>query len=308
MPLGALDGIDYYYGLGVEQDYHQALVEFQKGTNSDIDALFEILIYLNGDGVAKDPARALEIWRTKLVKNGWASLTTINLRKVIDERLARPTTVFPHLSFEEIADTTTDINAAADIRARIQQNRQAQVFAAVEVRLSPGDRESWSKLKRLIGKISELDSDRVYTEYIDGTIRTAYFYGVQHLILAHFLDRSEHWLLGQPPVTADSPFNEVDKNLNTTYQKLMRSLGDEYQELIDMYQDEPETQQKYRTYEKDMVAGLREAQRAWIEYRDTWVRLLVERSVDLDPKRLEAYVKTEITKDRLSELEYSGLE
>lgn len=308
-PLQGFDGIDFYYGIGIEQDYNRALIEFQKEKYPSTDDLFQILIYLNGDGVTKNINKAHEVLLKKFINVGKVDMTTINLKNIIEERLAHPDSFFQHLTFDDISKTTVDTNEAESIHERILQAQRIELIDKIKKKLKDQEIEYWLKLNQLVETIMNLDSKRIMTQFINGTIRTSYSIEIRRLISSNFINRSKSWLLEETKIkTNENDFKEADTNLNNVYKIILHSLESEYQEFIEMYNDEPRLQEKYRTYTKEMVTGLISSQRKWIAYRDTWVSLILLLYTGPDARNVEFYLKTELTKDRITELEYSNLD
>jgi uncharacterized protein YecT (DUF1311 family) len=304
--MHCLDGIDYYYGLGTEKDFHKALLEFEKEEKFSSDILFEILMSLNGDGVPVNPARALELWTKKMNAIGWVDATTSNLKKLIDERLSRPQTSVKYLEFKDIAMTTVDINLAMEIDNRIQDQENMLLMEKVERKFNEQELKYWKSIKSNFEVIVKNDSDRIYTMYIDGTIRNAAYLSAVNFLVSRNMSRVKKWLVENAlePTSSDG-LVDAESRLDSTFRKQVEEAKTSYAEIIDMFGNDPETQDKYRSLEKEISDDLIVAQQAWAQYRDDWILLVTEVNRGKNTREIELSIKTDLSNERIEELNFS---
>jgi len=294
------DGIDYYYGLGVEKNYQKAFTVFSTD-NTDTSIKFIIIMYLNGDGVKVNPSEALNVWKNATEPTGSIDVTMQDLKKIIDERLANPNKKFPRIEYCEIAWTTIDTNICGTIQNRLKEQEIQNKVSSITASFNSSQKSFFDLIQSNYSIIEKNDADRMYNLYIDGTIRGAAYSGMESYIKERHEKRIERFLIQKSiKEYTESDFINADKSLNEAYKKQKLENQNNFEYMIEMYKDDPEKIKYYQDLISEVNLNLKTAQLAWIKYRDNWVKLLKE--INGVKENTEISVKTLLTIERTEEL------
>ncbi|MBK8807841.1 MAG: DUF1311 domain-containing protein [Bacteroidales bacterium] len=298
------NGIDYYYGLNVEKNYQKALAAFLEDNNSS-SIPFIIIMYLNGDGVTVNPNEALKVWKKATESGKYVDITMEGLKRTIDERLANPDKRYPRIEYCEIAMTTIDMNICQDINNSLKDQEIQIKISKISTELNANQKSIFNLIEGNYSKIEKNDADRMYNLYIEGTIRNDAYSGMESYIKERHKKRIEAFLIKKSiKEYSESDYLNADKNLNEVYKKQKLQNQNKYQEMIEMYKDDPEKIKYYQDLITEINLNLKNAQFAWIKYRDNWVILLKE---IIGKENTEISVKTLLTLERIEELKYDSV-
>lgn len=289
---------DYYYGFGVEQDYDKAYEMFKKHNNIP----YLVMMHINGDGRPKDLDRAEQIFKDGIEYCSHPEVLEeeIETRKNTSEQEQR------RLTLCDLAYTTLDMNHCRSIENMLAEKEHLEVVAKVSKSLSPKGQELLKKIEQHITQIQRSDSSRIYLIYIDGSIRNIASSGTEGYIKERHQKRIKTFLMDRTLTKhSDSDLQSADKKLNEVYQQQRKNTKDRYQEELETDRQRAE---EYRAKEnmEDKLSDLKNAQLAWIKYRDLWAELLLEYrpSGFENDADITTSIKTILTNERTAELTY----
>ena len=263
----------------------------QRGTGAAIESQSEMfggsgilmMLYANGQGVQRNPALAKRF----ACEYGGAPAEVEGRLEHIDA-LAKG---------DEPMDICDDITSglmmgfcskrSADA-ARFERDRRWQTLQAA---WTPAQRTAWADVR----KSADGYFERVSREETDmsGTARGAFAVEARERLDIALLDAVTRFESGKRPTQKAGDFARADKALNATYRttlaKLAAGRGD------GMFGD-------YGTIGPD---GVRETQRAWLRYRDAWVRFAALRWPGTPADAWKAWLTEERTR-ALAELVSGG--
>ena len=293
--MGPEDGINYYYGIGCKKNYQKALESFQSAGEDGY--FFLILMYLNGDGVPADPQKALGVWNKSQESVAGNNQTYYKYKEIIDERIAHPKKVFERLGCGDVAMTTYDMDVCASIDIALQNQLGNQQIKEIENKLNAVSRKKYDEINKIFNVIVENDVNRVDLGYYrGGTMRGLDMSGTQQELKSWHQTISKDWLLdGILERATKNDFQMADKELNLQYKNVWKEVEDELKDV----QENPQTPEDYENYSGVLI----NAQRAWIQYRDKWVVLLLMNKPNgfTNDKNIEWSVKTALTRERIKE-------
>ena len=302
--LYSQDGFDYYFGLGVEKNYGKALSLLQSDGYSTSKPLL-IIMYLNGDGTEQNPGEALKVW-DKSTKSGFIDVTMSGLKKIIDERLSNPKKSFSKLTYCEIAMTTVDMNICGSIRNKLKEQELRRTELKITQNFNEEQKELYKKIQSNYQIIEKNDSDRMYNLNIEGTIRGMAFSGMESYLKERNEKRIKKLLVSKNiPSFTQEDFIKADQDLNKIYKQQKDYNSYNFQEMIDIFSDEPSRVQYYKNLILEVNNNLKFAQRAWIKYRDDWATLLSK--LYPNKKNIVISIKTYLTRERNQELKYDPI-
>ncbi len=297
--LQALDKecLKYYYGIGVPVDYSKAMDCFQK---DDIGKgyPFLILMYLNGDGVERNPQKAQELFEEADNKLNYWGVGYQNLEKIIQERLKTPQKIYPRLTCNDIPMDSDESYDCNDIQTDLNDqelNRKVETFKG---RLNDMEKKELKIIEDEAETLEINDGKRAVLDLMEEDILGISDEHPRHTYgKALHQDKIKDWLLkGQLNVSTLKECQEARRNLNKSLQTAFKKIIEE-KELF-------ETQNKgFSNYPK-YDPGLEEDQKGWELYRDAWVRLLemVKTKGVKDNVVIENSVVTQLCRDRIKEL------
>jgi hypothetical protein len=160
-------GVDYYFGIGVKQDFVKALRLFQQ----EKDYVFLVLMHLNGEGTPVDLAKAQQLLAEDLAQQGRRYATMGVLEEIVTERLKAPAKTYPRVLFCEVATTTPDINQCASIQLALSNQAAEALVRKVTDGMGPAQRSNLQAVVQHFDTMNEHEGSRVYMEYISGTVR-----------------------------------------------------------------------------------------------------------------------------------------
>lgn len=265
----------------------------QRGTGAQVDTQSEVfggsgilmMLYANGQGVKRNPALAK---RFACEYGGAPAEVSGRLEHI--EAIAKGTD-------QKAMDLCDDITSgmmsgfcsrrSADA-ARFERDRRWQSLQAA---WTPAQRAAWTPLRKAADDYFELVS-REETD-MSGTARGAFAVEARERLDIALLDAMTRFESGKRPTQKAADFARADKALNATYKttlaKLAAGRGD------GMFGD-------YGSIGPD---GVRETQRAWLRYRDVWVRFAALRWPGTPADAWKAWLTKERT-EALAELVSGG--
>ncbi len=265
----------------------------QRGTGAAIESQSEMfggsgilmMLYANGQGVQRNPALAKRF----ACEYGGAPAEVEGRLEHIDA-IAKGT---DKQAMDICDDITSGLMAgfcskrSADA-ARFERDRRWQTLQAA---WTPAQRTAWADVRKSADSYFELVS-REETD-MSGTARGAFAVEARERLDIALLDAVTRFESGKRPTQKAGDFARADKALNATYKatlaKLVAGLGD------GIFGD-------YGTIGPD---GVRETQRAWLRYRDAWVRFAVLRWPGTQADAWKAWLTEERT-EALAELVSGG--
>lgn len=261
--------------------------------------------YLYGFGVAKDPVKARKCCLAKegcntdlamIYANGWGVKRNLDLAAhfvCAAEELApaeadgmlgalqemRGTATPGELSFCSFVTSGLGMSSCARLDEKQQAQKNEARLAALEKGWDAATRKGFSELKQAAGKFFEAEAALSSDESRGGSIQGSEHVGTRSALHKRFVEEVER-ANTQPTLSAtEEALKQADAELNTLY-KAKLAEGDE-------------TARKY----------LKDAQRAWIPYRDAWVRFQQARwSAGVDGKKLSTELLTRLTRERVAAL------
>lgn len=287
------EGAKYYFGLGVERDYKKAFACLSKSTDTRyewLDYSLLILMCLNGDGVAKNPVKALEIWNkhTEVKADGTKVFHLFSgLEEPIRARLKKPKATFTRVEMEHVVVATPEIGQCYGIKLMLKNQEVERFTAYLKCHLPALGNRELAKMGEALYRLGETESDAV--SYSTGTWRE--MYSAEHDLFLYdmHLRRLRGLSAGVIPVTKTSQdLARAERQLDAAYRK-----------ALDDFPKEKELEEERELYRNCLEEGCK----AWSEYRDAWVRLMVVLKGEWEVKVVEESVKTWLAEERVTEYE-----
>ncbi|MFD0726263.1 lysozyme inhibitor LprI family protein [Lysobacter brunescens] len=265
----------------------------QRGTGAQVESQSEVfggsgilmMLYANGEGVKRN----LPLAKRFACEYGGAPAEVDGRLEHIDA-IAEGTDT---QAMDICDDITSGLMAGFCSRrsadaARFERNQRWQMLQAA---WTPAQRAAWADVRKAADDYFDLVS-REETD-MSGTARGAFAVGAREDLEIALLDAVTRFESGKRPTQKAGDFARADKALNATYKatlaKLVAGLGD------GMFGD-------YGTIGPD---GVRQTQRAWLRYRDAWVRFATLRWPGTPADAWKAWLTEERTK-ALAELVSEG--
>lgn len=301
--FGEQDCDDHYFGISGAPDYAKALKCYKEQKNWQ----FLIIMALNGEGEPADLKKADELfqaWR-KAEPDEVSSLEGEALLKIIEERKADPKRSYPRLDYcNDIASDTVAMNRCGSIREQIEERKLGGGAASMKAKLTPAQAAVFDKLIQAFNVFKEAEAGRMYQHYIDGSIRNQAAFGQSSFVREKFLELAaqtveRHGL--EPASEAD--YKAADAELNRVYRENIQDYVELYQKANDGDADK-EQRERDESCVRDYKKLSKQAQLAWIKYRDLWEELALSLYADqaktFDPATA---MKTKATRIRILELQ-----
>ncbi len=281
-----------YSGLGTKVDFvaaRRCAWSERLATQADLEPKYTVAsvfggsamlatLYANGDGVERNIPLALRF----ACEEGWAPAEfegRIKHLESLQDQPADPAKEFDYC--DDITSGAMEGYCAAYNREIADQGRD-KTLKAIPAAFSAPQRAAFSGL---------LQAQDAYTQahgkgeiYLSGSARAMFQIDAEQTLRDDFLAAMQSFEKGNYPAGSSATFSEADARLNHAYQA---ALADAEAHKSETGAVQPE--------------GIREAERAWLTYRDAWVAFAAARYPAV-PK--EAWL-TILTKDRTSILDGS---
>lgn len=295
-PAEGCDGDEFYFAWAKPRDVAKALACY-RGRN---DWMMLAILQLNGEGTPASLAAA----RASLERVESKDADFDALDRIIKKREANPSAKFPRVDFcRDVASTTLSINpcqAREENAAKAKSNSQV---AKLRVGLDARAGTAFDRVQAAYTKVAEADGDRVYQEYIDGSVRNQEAMNQEARVRRNFLATLKKVLAGPAAELANRrTFADADRELNAVYSDNVSS----YVKDNERWAADAEARKdgamaaKYRQRNSDYKTKSRTAQHEWVRYRDVMGDLAAARW----PERRDArdVARALVTEDRIREL------
>ncbi len=286
-----------YYGEGRPRDYGKALACYEAAENW---VMIEIM-RLNGEGmpVAVGAARA-DLDRRIQENAGWSNVDVEALDRIIKEREAHPPVEGRHVDFcRDVAGTTISLaycqRRELDRKIADDDSHLEKARAALDPRAQAAFDEAVSALR----SFADEDGGRVYQKHIDGTIRIQAAIDQEALVRRDFVALMTAFTSpsASGPPAGQRRFETANGELDAVCKKDIRSYVEECRAGYD-----GDDRAQGAQYIKDYKSRSKDAQDAWVRYRDAMAAFGARRWPELrDAQRL---VKALVTEDRIRELRH----
>ena len=204
-----------------------------------------VTLYANGEGVAQNKPLALRLaCEDDLDKDGL---------KKIESLPASPLSEKEKYDRCEFAYTTIEMNFCVVWDSEISQQRRNDALDAISSHWPADQKAAFTQL--LTAKETYVEAHGDGETYLGGTIHTLRVFGVEADLRNKFLDAVKEFESGRLPKGTQSDFKRADTELNSTYRKALELAAAQDDG------DDGNIQPK----------GIRQAERAWLHYRDAWV-------------------------------------
>jgi len=267
-PAWAEDDCDaYYFGIAGDSDFGRALKCYQAQNRWDMI----ILMHLNGEAVPASPQKAAELFKAleKTSPEEAKSLEAEALKKAIDDRLQNPGRKFPRIQYcSDIASTTYAISSCASLEQRLDDKQIGSAIAEAKTKLKPAEAALLDTILAEFKTFRVAERDRMYQQFIDGSIRNIAAIAQASLVRDQFLKIIKETIeqRGLKP-SDEQAFKAADAELNLVYRQDIQEYSKTYE---DMAKNEAsvETKNMYTHYINDYKKAAKKAQLHWIKYRD----------------------------------------
>jgi uncharacterized protein YecT (DUF1311 family) len=265
----------------------------QRGTGAQVESQSEVfggsgilmMLYANGEGVKRN----IPLAKRFACEYGGAPAEVDGRLEHIDA-IARGT---DQKAMDICDDITSGLMAGFCARrsADVARFERDQRWKTLQAAWTPAQREAWGAVRKAADDYFELVSSEETD--MSGTARGAFAVEARERLDIALLDAVKRFDGGARPTQKAGDFARADKALNATYKttlaKLVAGLGD------GMFGD-------YGTIGPD---GVRQTQRAWLRYRDAWVRFATLRWPGTPADAWKAWLTEERTR-ALAELVSEG--
>lgn len=290
------DGDEYYFAWEKPRDLAKAFACYRA---SD-DWMMLAIMQLNGEATPVDVAAARASLSRVESKDGDYDA----LDRIIAKREAKPTVKAARVDFcRDVATTTPSVNVCQAREETVKERKAdadvAKVRSALDVRLRP----LFDRARAAYGKLSQADSDRVYQEYVAGSIRNQEAMDQEARIRRNFLATIKLVIAGPPErIVSRRSFADADKELNAVYSENVSSYVDfNRKSALDADRAKnAEMAAEYRARVSDYKTKSHAAQHEWVGYRDAMGDLAAARWPTVRDARER--VRALVTEDRIREL------
>lgn len=203
-------------------------------------------LYANGEGVEQNKPLALRFaCEANLAHEG------------IDELQKLPAAPLPashKFNYCEYAMSTPEMNLCTAYGVEIAEQERKDEFNRLSTGWTQAQKDSFVQLQKAA---EEYVRARGMGEvYQGGTIRTVRTFGAEERLRSKFLEAVKEFESGRLPKGTAAEYRNADSDLNDTYRQALALAA----------KQDPETD------DGDIhPEGIRQAERAWITYRDAWV-------------------------------------
>jgi uncharacterized protein YecT (DUF1311 family) len=294
-----------YYGIGRAKDLPAAYHCYETAADFPMVIIMTLNREGNGESVAVDLSKVKALFTAWDKADHWGasqSLQSEALHKIVADREAGKAAA--HIDFcNDVAGDTIAINRCAALQAAIAEAQANADLAKYQAQLSPVASARLTKVQAAFTKFKDADGQRTYQQYIEGTIRSVAAASQEGLDRDHYQARlagvlGKHHL---DPATAAAE-KAADEELNAVYRQTLTEYDGNYQPML---KDASLKDQwpRFKGYIDDFKRLSKEAQLAWIAYRDAWADLakaLSKGAPDDDARG----IRTAITRDRVAELTF----
>ena len=204
------------------------------------------VLYANGEGVSQDKPLALRFaCESELSDSGLEDIRKLPTHAHLTAKKFR---------YCDEAMTTFAMNFCAAYDSEIAKQKRQDVLDALMRQWPQTDREAFAALQK-----SEDEYVMAHSRgevYQGGTIRNLRMNGVEEHQRDEFLAAIQKFEKGDLPSGSKVGFQRADADLNATYKKALALASEQ-----DFKDDDGLIQ----------PSGIRDAERAWLKYRDAWV-------------------------------------
>jgi hypothetical protein len=289
-------GDEFYFAWEKPRDLNKAFACYRASE----DWLMLAIMQLNGEATPVDLAAARASLSHVESKDGDYDA----LDRIIAKREAKPTAKVERVDFcRDVATTTNSTNVC---QAREESKKDAKVdrdVATIRSSLDARLRPTFDRVSAAYKKLANADGDRVYQEYVDGSIRNQEAMDQEARVRRNFLATIKRLSAGPAErLVSRRPFAEADKELNTVYRENLSSYVEFNQSAAAdaAKENNAEMAAEYRSRVSDYKTKSHAAQREWVAYREAMSDLAAARWPAVRDARERA--RTLVTEDRIREL------
>jgi uncharacterized protein YecT (DUF1311 family) len=248
------------------------------------------IIFANGWGVKRDYDAAT--WYMCHAPEGMAPFEVWGMLGHIEEmRDGRET---KDLTFCEHATSGRGQLFCAQLDSARQTAENEPRIAAIATSLAPPARSKFDALRQAAAKFADAESGLQADGSLGGTGYAAIAVDAQSHVEALFVEHLTTYAKNRAPGVTDGQWKKVDRALNETYARTMKSVS------CPLCNDQSGAGSRQ---------ALREAQRAWIAWRDAWTAFYAARWEGVAPAAtLEREIRTALTQERVAELQKLDIE
>jgi hypothetical protein len=205
-------------------------------------------LYANGLGVPRDVPLAARLACEQIgsfVSDAIPDLET----RIADKQKADQ-----HFEICDYAATTFEMNFCGAFSSELANDQRARSIAHLTAGWTPGQRTAFSTAKQAFDNYVKAVGE--HETYLGGTIRNIRVQGEEQGLQQEFLLALQRYDRGQLPHGSPLEFQRADAELNLVYRKAVASAKKSDNSNVDG-DVQPE--------------GIQVTERAWLQYRDTWV-------------------------------------
>lgn len=250
------DSAAYYFGIGRPRDVvaarRCAYVERTKPNQTDSN-IFRgpgvlSMIYANSEGTPRNVALA----RRFTCENSWAAPGELEGRLDLLKQIA--SAAHPqHFDLCETATSGLSEGWCESIKTRRLDAVRNTKIEEIKSSLPPSAQASFHQLQAAEDRFEDLRTKNEID--LSGTGRAAFSLEEQTALRNQFLSNLQ--TLQKPMPATPASFVSADQELNAMYAKVRKAL--------------PPVESRESEYGTINFAGVREAQRAWVQLRDSWI-------------------------------------
>lgn len=293
----------YYFGIGQRPDYARAFACEMAEPPERRNWVLLAVMYLNGEGTARDLGRAREALGHK--RPDYCGATCAALDEVLRRQEAAPTKRYPRVDYcRDIAITTPDANYCLGVEERKEELRRKRAGKNLAASLPPKARKRFAALGQAFAKFKKADGLREYENFRDGTIRDEASEIMEKRVAKHYQAALAAWgpgATGPPPKTRS--LAEADRELNEIYRGIMDGLNADIAEA--QATAAPEEREQRVEDATGVKTATRDAERAWLRYAEAWKGFF--KSVRPDDALALEKLRAFLTEQRIRELKYPSI-
>lgn len=157
----------------------------------------------------------------------------------------------------DYAGNTPAIERCQDLAERQRTRMRNRSLDEISRKMSAQQKQVFDKLRKAAAQFADAHGSEEYEANISGTMRGQIAIGTTSKENQQFLGDVEQCENGVFPTYTQAQFAELDKHLNQTYRRIMRSNNVQARQA--------------GVYDVVSTTTVKETQRLWLKYRDAWV-------------------------------------
>lgn len=261
------EGVDQcanaYYGIGEPIDYRKAYQCFESLKVWQ----FMIVMQLNGQGVPVSAEKAREYMQDWLKADPMNanSVDETQMEKMIRERKGKKLGEYPKVDFcQDVGYTTYSMDFCASVQDRLEQAAFDATMSSIRSSLSPPQQVLWDEIQQTLKNYEEAEGQRIYQQFIDGTIRAIAYNSQKSFVRTNFKDLMQSAFEARSLKPQSRPqLDAVTKELEEAYNKDETDYAQDFAPPSGSSGTDERLRHEYAEYISDYKVDAQKSQAIW---------------------------------------------